>query len=84
MSIFILDGKYMTTRADAYSHIDKVMRMPEYFGKNLDALQDCLDELSDTIVIMVNSEVMLEALENYGNKMLKIFRNCEQITFIEK
>ena len=87
MTIFILDGTKMTDKESAYSHIAKVCRFPDYFGKNLDALADCLSELSmDTVVILMNRDTLLEALGDYGFKMLEVFReqSIGRYAFVEK
>lgn len=88
MEIIILDGNRMTSRDRAYEYINKTMRFPEYAGKNLDALHDCLSELSgDVIIIIQNVGIMLENLDKYAEKMLNVFRITAEeagYTFIEK
>ena len=44
MEIIILDGACMTDKEAAHAYIAKVMRFPAHYGKNLDALADCLVE----------------------------------------
>lgn len=41
---FWLDGKQVSSKAEIYNQIEKVMEFP-YFGHNLDALLDCLRDL---------------------------------------
>ena len=88
MEIIILDGSRMTSRDRAYEYINKTMRFPEYAGKNLDALHDCLCELNgDVIIIIHNSEAMIKNLEKYAEKMLNVFRVSAEETgfaFIER
>ena len=42
-----LDGAKMRTLRALYPRIAKALFFPEYFGKNLDALFDCLCDLSE-------------------------------------
>ena len=44
--VAILDGKTIATMADFYAQIAKQLHLPSYFGKNLDALFDCLCDFS--------------------------------------
>ena len=87
MTIFILDGTKMTDKKSAYEHIAKICRFPDYFGKNLDALADCLAEVGlDAVIILMNRDAMLEALGDYGFKMLEVFRekSIGKYAFVEK
>ena len=87
MTIFILDGTKMKSRESAYDHIAKVCLFPGYFGKNLDALADCLSEVhSDTVIILMNRDAMLDALGDYGFKILEVLRenSIGRYAFAEK
>ena len=87
MTIFILDGTKMMSRESAYEHIAKICLFPGYFGNNLDALSDCLSELSkDSVIILMNRDAMLEALGDYGFKILEVFRenSIGKYAFVEK
>jgi RNAse (barnase) inhibitor barstar len=44
--VAILDGKIISTMADFYTQIAKQLHLPSHFGKNLDALFDCLCDFS--------------------------------------
>ena len=55
---YILDGSQMTTRETAHEHIAKQLRFPDYYGKNLDALYDCVTDLPDAELVIVFSEAM--------------------------
>ena len=79
MNIYLLDGKDMTSRDEAYRVIAREMNLPEWFGNNLDALYDCLSEQSkDTAVIFVNTAIAEENLGEYSEKMLACFRDAAQ------
>ena len=42
--MIILDGKRMGERAELHAQLKEKLRLPEYYGGNLDALNDCLGE----------------------------------------
>ena len=41
----ILDGKAMTDRPAAHSHLAERLDLPTYYGRNLDALYDMLTDI---------------------------------------
>jgi RNAse (barnase) inhibitor barstar len=47
----ILECDKYETMNDFYNDIAQKMNFPEYFGKNYDALKDCLSEVNEDICI---------------------------------
>ncbi len=88
MNIFVLDGKSMASREEAYAEIARILRFPDWFGSNLDALADCLGELPpNSVVIFTNTGALPAQLGDYGSKLLACFREIAAeagFTFIEK
>lgn len=79
MNIYLLDGKDMTSKDAAYAVIAKEMAFPEFFGKNLDALYDCLSSKStNNAVLFVNTGILEENLGDYAEKILECFRDAAQ------
>ena len=77
MNAYLLNGKRMKTREEAYDHISQVMQFPEYFGRNLDALYDLLTEREADITLR-NADDLLNALGAYGCDMIKCFFDAAQ------
>ena len=75
--MMILDGKNMTTRKDAHDEIARVLELPEYYGRNLDALWDMLTTTTGTAVL-TGVAGMLNALGSYGCKLLKTFYDAAE------
>ena len=79
MQIFVLDGKDMTSKEEAYRVIGTTMAFPEWFGANLDALADCLGELpKETAIVFVNTAILNENVGEYAEKILDCFRDLSE------
>ena len=80
-----LSGNKMTSREVLHTYLAKKLAFPAYYGKNLDALHDCLTERSDPLHITVTySERLKENLGDYGDTLLQVLQDVaeenEQIT----
>ena len=47
MKQVILDGNILTDAAQVHDYLKEMLEFPEYYGKNLDALHDCLTDLEN-------------------------------------
>ncbi len=68
-NMFVLDGKNMKTYPSLYDEISEKLNFPDYFGRNLDALNDCMSDLSwikgESMVICIqNGDMVLESENN--------------------
>ena len=46
---YILDALRLKDKKEAHEYLSESMHFPEHYGKNLDALYDCLRELKDVV-----------------------------------
>lgn len=77
MQIITLDGARMTGKRETHLYLAQTLRFPVYYGRNLDALHDCLTEfLSGSVIILRNESAMLASLGEYGESLLTVFRSC--------
>lgn len=77
--IFELDLSAFQTRKGLHAFLKEQWDLPEYYGKNLDALHDVLLERSEPIQIRVKgTAVMNERLNGYGDRLLRVLRSAEQ------
>ncbi|MCR4990765.1 MAG: barstar family protein [Lachnospiraceae bacterium] len=65
----------MTDRETAHEYIAKVLGFPEYYGKNLDALFDCLTDMKSCEIKMENKEG-LKKLGEYNAALLAVFKEA--------
>ena len=47
-----IDCRQLTNRAAAHAYLQKVLPLPEYYGRNLDALYDCLTEMPEAVLVL--------------------------------
>ena len=53
--IMEIDGNLI--KKDGHDYLKEVFDFPEYYGKNLDALYDCLCEIGvETEIVLINSD----------------------------
>lgn len=50
----VLDARRMETKESAHVYLKDKLNLPEYYGRNLDALYDCLCEITETEVIILH------------------------------
>ena len=75
MQQIVLDGKYLLEKETAHTYLQEMLHLPEYCGRNLDALYDFLTELGDTEICIDISDEKLQLEDNiYFNKIIRVFR----------
>ena len=68
-----LNGKAMRDRESMHDHLRRRLKLPDYYGNNLDALYDCLTENGEeTELIVRNTEALRTAMGSYGTKFLSV------------
>jgi RNAse (barnase) inhibitor barstar len=81
MTEIILDGREMQTTQDCLEQIFRATRglMPDYGGRNLDALNDDLRELSEPLTIRwLHSEVARTSLFGWFDLVVSVLTAQEQ------
>ena len=74
MEFIIIDGRRMTSIEATHAYLAKALRLPDYYGHNLDALHDCLTDLPNSVwIILINGDMMDEALGEYAGKLRLVF-----------
>ena len=72
-----LYGLCMFTREKAHAHLKRRLRLPDYYGENLDALHDCLTDIhTPTEITLRFSDAMRKHLGAYGTKLISLLIAC--------
>lgn len=75
----ILDGRAMTDRSAAHSHLAQRLDLPAYYGRNLDALYDVLTEIgTDTELILEDPAAVIDHLGKYGEALLSAMQEAAE------
>ncbi len=79
MKRIILDGKKMLTRKQTHEYIKERMSFPDYYGNNLDALADCLSEISEiTRITIKNYSDFENNLGVYSKGFIRVFEDAAE------
>lgn len=70
-----IDFRGITDKNSVHECIKNGLELPEYYGKNLDALHDCLLEMTDCEITLTNIDA-LYTLDIIGIKILKVFEEA--------
>lgn len=75
-----LDGRLLTSRTVLHDLLSKKLELPDYYGRNLDALWDCLTESSSLLLTIHwnHYEASKAQLGDYCDLLLQLFRDAEE------
>jgi ribonuclease inhibitor len=76
MKVIELDGRRMDSRAMAHKYLKQALGLPEYYGENLDALADCLSELTEVRIILRYPGAMQNQLGEYARGIIRVFEDA--------
>ncbi len=62
-NVYELDGRRLSDKTEAHVYLQEMLPLPEYYGRNLDALYDVLTENSkDTLLWILHAEAVHPAI----------------------
>lgn len=74
-----LDASNVTNRSDLHDLFAQTLFLPEWYGRNLDALHDCLTAQSEDVCITVAEDELIGTLgERYVSQLQRMLRDCTE------
>jgi len=78
MQVQILYGNEIHSKEQLHELLMQILPLPTYYGKNLDALYDCLTELSSPLELHIyDAETLCANLGAYGRQFLAVLNDCQ-------
>ena len=74
MKQIVLDGNILADAAKMHDYLKEMLDFPEYYGKSLDALHDCLTDLE-------NIEITINVSDKDGailQRVLRVFKSADR------
>ncbi len=82
MELILVDGARMTSIEQAHLYLERTLRLPPHYGRNLDALYDCLTDFPSSVyLILINGKQMDEALGEYAVRLRRVFLDASNTPY---
>ena len=77
MEEIFLNAKQMTSKSEAHKYIKEMLKLPSYYGENLDALWDILSTKSKIIsIFLLHEDNLYDNLGQYGKLLVEVFHDA--------
>ena len=75
----ILDGRTVDSRETLHQRLSELLHLPVWYGRNLDALHDCLTELRESVALrVIHAHALRESLGGYASNLGHVLYDCER------
>ena len=75
----ILDGQTIDSRETLHQRLTELLQLPAWYGKNLDALHDCLTELREPVTLrVIHAHALRETLGGYASGFGHVLDDSER------
>ena len=77
MKSYRVDLGNIYTKEALHYHLKKDLEFPDYYGRNLDALMDCLTDMrEDSEIEILNLSELVDNLGDYAERTLSVFHRA--------
>ncbi len=83
MDTYVIDVSNAQNRNDLHDILSKSLDLPSYYGRNLDALYDCMSDLfsgNQTLLCIKGFSQLPDDIKTYGKRILSIIGLVEAET----
>ena len=77
MSKVIINGLTMVSRQRAHNEIAHALSLPNYYGRNLDALWDCVSTLHADVTL-TDADAVVSMLGDYGRQLIGVLQEASE------
>ena len=75
----ILDGRTVDSRETLHQRLTELLHLPAWYGRNLDALHDCLTELREPVTLrVIHAHALRETLGGYASGFGHVLDDSER------
>ena len=75
----IVDGALILNREMLHDTLSTALRLPAWYGRNLDALYDCLTDVQEeTVVVLRDRAALEEHLVGYGRRFMRLLEEVSR------
>lgn len=72
----LLDGRRFLNRQAAHDVLSTALALPAHYGRNLDALYDCLTDACRRYVVLYYQDALVKNLGEYGEALLQVLKDA--------
>lgn len=80
MKKIVIDGEKITSMSDFHDFVSKELDFPSFYGRNLDAMYDCLTDIAvETEIVVENFDKLEYELGKYAAIILKVLEDASEV-----
>lgn len=79
MAEIVLDGLELQSLEEVHDRFARALDLPEWYGRNLDALFDCLTDLGEPVTVrLLHQEALEDRLGPRGRALVRLLRRVAE------